>query len=89
MLTFYPEFEADNITENEIIFLLDLSNSMKVSICQSVSKPSEICISLTQNYLTRTCLVSKIILSPLLCVTSAHNLSNTIFLTLLSCRAML
>ena len=30
MLTFYPEFEADEITENEIIFMLDLSNSMKV-----------------------------------------------------------
>ena len=29
MLTFYPEFEADTITENEIIFLLDLSNSMR------------------------------------------------------------
>ena len=42
MLTFYPEFEADNIIENEIIFLLDLSNSMKVqSICQSV--PSATC----------------------------------------------
>ena len=32
MLTFYPEFEVDNISENEIIFLLDLSNSMKVSL---------------------------------------------------------
>lgn len=31
MLTFYPEFEADNISENEVVFLLDLSNSMKVS----------------------------------------------------------
>ena len=31
MLTFYPEFEVDNISENEIIFILDLSNSMKVS----------------------------------------------------------
>lgn len=31
MLTFYPEFEVDNITDNEIIILLDLSNSMKVS----------------------------------------------------------
>ena len=30
MLTFYPEFEVDNITDNEIIILLDLSNSMKV-----------------------------------------------------------
>lgn len=30
MLTFYPEFEADSIVENEIIFLLDVSNSMKV-----------------------------------------------------------
>ena len=30
MLTFYPEFEVDNITDNEIILLLDLSNSMKV-----------------------------------------------------------
>lgn len=35
MLTFYPEFEADEITENEIIFLLDLSNSMKVHTTQS------------------------------------------------------
>ena len=32
MLTFYPEFEADAIFENEIIFVLDLSNSMKVNI---------------------------------------------------------
>lgn len=31
MLTFYPEFEVDSISENEIIFLLDLSNSMRVS----------------------------------------------------------
>ena len=31
MLTFYPEFEADSITENEIVLMLDLSNSMKVS----------------------------------------------------------
>lgn len=31
MLTFYPEFEVDNITDNEIVILLDLSNSMKVS----------------------------------------------------------
>ena len=30
MLTFYPEFEVDEISDNEIIFLLDLSNSMKV-----------------------------------------------------------
>ncbi len=30
MLTFYPEFEVDNIMENEIVFMLDLSNSMKV-----------------------------------------------------------
>ena len=32
MLTFYPEFEVDNITDNEIILLLDLSNSMKVCL---------------------------------------------------------
>lgn len=32
MLTFYPEFEADAISENEIIFMLDLSNSMKVKL---------------------------------------------------------
>ena len=31
MLTFYPEFEAETIAENEILFMLDLSNSMKVS----------------------------------------------------------
>ena len=31
MLTFYPEFEVDEISDNEIIFLLDLSNSMKAS----------------------------------------------------------
>ena len=30
MLTFYPEFEAEAITENEIVIMLDLSNSMKV-----------------------------------------------------------
>ena len=32
MLTFYPEFEVDNIADNEIVFMLDLSNSMKVSM---------------------------------------------------------
>ena len=31
MLTFYPEFEAESISENEIILFLDLSNSMKVT----------------------------------------------------------
>ena len=30
MLTFYPEFEAESIVDNEIIFCLDCSNSMKV-----------------------------------------------------------
>ena len=35
MLTFYPEFEVDAISENEIIFLLDLSNSMKVRTSHS------------------------------------------------------
>lgn len=30
MLTFYPEFEVDSISDNEIILMLDLSNSMKV-----------------------------------------------------------
>lgn len=30
MLTFYPEFEAESISENEILLMLDLSNSMKV-----------------------------------------------------------
>ncbi|XP_064404134.1 protein mono-ADP-ribosyltransferase PARP4-like isoform X3 [Halichondria panicea] len=38
MLTFYPEFEADTITENEIIFLLDLSNSMKGEALTSAKK---------------------------------------------------
>ena len=32
MLTFYPEFEVDSITDNEVIFVLDLSNSMKVRV---------------------------------------------------------
>ena len=32
MLTFYPEFEVDTITDNEIVFMLDLSNSMKVRV---------------------------------------------------------
>ncbi len=37
MLTFYPEFEVDNITDNEIVFMLDLSNSMKVQVlCPSL-----------------------------------------------------
>lgn len=31
MLTFYPEFEAESPTEVEVLFLLDLSCSMKVS----------------------------------------------------------
>ena len=34
MLTFYPEFEAESIYENEIVLLLDLSHSMNVS-CNS------------------------------------------------------
>ena len=38
MLTFYPEFEADEITENEIIFLFDLSNSMKGDALGSAKK---------------------------------------------------
>ena len=31
MLTFYPEFEAEIPREGEVLFLLDLSCSMKVS----------------------------------------------------------
>ena len=31
MLTFYPEFEAETPREVEVLFLLDLSCSMKVS----------------------------------------------------------
>ena len=31
MLTFYPEFEAESPPEVELVFLLDLSCSMKVS----------------------------------------------------------
>ena len=31
MLTFYPEFEAESPQEVEVVFLLDLSCSMKVS----------------------------------------------------------
>ena len=34
MLTFYPEFEADSIVDNEIILCLDCSNSMKVITCK-------------------------------------------------------
>jgi len=30
LLTFYPEFEAKSIVDNEIIFCLDCSNSLKV-----------------------------------------------------------
>ena len=30
MLTFYPEFEADSPQEVEVLFLFDLSCSMKV-----------------------------------------------------------
>ena len=38
MLTFYPEFEAKSPSEVEVIFLLDLSCSMKVSVdfCQYI-----------------------------------------------------
>lgn len=32
MLTFYPEFEAESPQQVEILFLLDLSCSMKVSV---------------------------------------------------------
>ncbi len=38
MLTFYPEFEADCITENEVVFLLDLSHSMKGESLTSAKK---------------------------------------------------
>ncbi|KAL5457332.1 hypothetical protein EMCRGX_G034580 [Ephydatia muelleri] len=38
MLTFYPEFEVDAISENEIIFMLDLSNSMKGDSVSSAKK---------------------------------------------------
>ena len=42
MLTFYPEFEAESPQEVEVVFLLDLSCSMKVSysimkICPAIS----------------------------------------------------
>ena len=30
MLSFYPDFETDPVADNEIVFFLDLSNSMKV-----------------------------------------------------------
>ena len=30
MLTFYPEFEADPAASNEIVIMVDCSNSMKV-----------------------------------------------------------
>lgn len=47
MLTFYPEFEVDNITDNEIILLLDLSNSMKVLciifVCHDILPSYGIC----------------------------------------------
>lgn len=29
MLTFYPEFESEEVTEGEVILILDTSNSMK------------------------------------------------------------
>ncbi|XP_019851276.1 PREDICTED: uncharacterized protein LOC100633591 isoform X2 [Amphimedon queenslandica] len=38
MLTFYPEFEAESIVENEIIFLLDVSNSMKGDALDNAKK---------------------------------------------------
>ena len=40
MLTFYPEFEAESPQEVEIVFLLDLSCSMKVSSirCYKINK---------------------------------------------------
>ena len=38
MLTFYPEFEADAMEELDVIFLLDLSNSMKGSALQDAKK---------------------------------------------------
>ena len=34
MLTFYPEFEAESIVDNEIILCLDCSNSMKVCVVE-------------------------------------------------------
>lgn len=52
MLTFYPEFEVDNITDNEIIVLLDLSNSMKVcaQFCIRIFSHEKYCQSCSSMY---------------------------------------
>lgn len=42
MLTFYPEFEAEAINENEIIILLDLSNSMKVCLSMNLIRGTKV-----------------------------------------------
>ena len=38
MLTFYPEFEADTEGRSEVIFMLDLSNSMRGESLQEAKK---------------------------------------------------
>ncbi len=38
MLTFYPEFEAPSTPGYEVIFILDLSNSMKGKALQEAKK---------------------------------------------------
>ena len=38
MLTFYPEFEAGEQAELEVVFLLDLSNSMKGQALEDAKK---------------------------------------------------
>ena len=48
MLAFYPEFETDPVTDNEIVMVLDLSNSMKVgplNLQIIVSFQSDTCLS--------------------------------------------
>ncbi|XP_065907778.1 protein mono-ADP-ribosyltransferase PARP4-like isoform X3 [Dysidea avara] len=56
MLTFYPEFEAESIVDNEIIFCLDCSNSMKGETLVSAKKV----LLLTLHHLPPKCLFNVI-----------------------------
>ena len=47
MLTFYPEFEADPTDQEEIIFILDLSCSMKVIKVVAITTIGLVVITIT------------------------------------------
>ena len=44
MLSFYPEFEASNDSASEVVFLLDLSNSMRGDALRDAMKVLLLCL---------------------------------------------